>query len=106
MWTTVGGKLGIGGWFVKRKDKMPKVKAFLDEKVETLQKFQLRKLEWAIKELEKSEEMLTKWKVLEKAGIKERYVVDNYPKIEKILVCHGLSTDLLSSSISNINLTN
>jgi hypothetical protein len=47
-WTTVGGKLGISGWFTKRKDKMPKVKAYLDEKAETLQEIQARKLELII----------------------------------------------------------
>lgn len=34
LWTTVGGKLGIGGWFTKKKDKMPQVKAFLEEWVD------------------------------------------------------------------------
>jgi nuclear transport factor 2 (NTF2) superfamily protein len=99
LWNTVGGKLGIGGWFVKRKDKMQKVKAFLDEKVETLQEFQLRKLEWAIDELIKEGASVTKWNLLEKAGIKERYIANNYTRIKEILLRYGINIDLLLPSI-------
>lgn len=77
LWTTVGGKAGISGWFTKGEDKMPKVKTYLDEKVEALQEFQARKFEWVIEELLKENKSITKWKLLEKAVVKERYI-NNY----------------------------
>lgn len=95
LWTTVGGKLGIGGWFSKRKDKMPQVSAFLEKRVETLQEFQLRKLKWAIGELEKEGVMITKWKLLEKAGVKQRYVSDINDRVREMLNDKGYDTNLL-----------
>lgn len=98
-WTTVGRKLGVGGWLCKRRDKMPKVKAYLEEKVETLQEYQLRKLEWAIDELVKEGASITKWNLLQKAGIKERYIINNNTRIEEILLRYGIDIDLLSLPI-------
>lgn len=95
LWTTVGGKLGIGGWFTKRKDKMPQVKAYLEKKVETLQEFQIRKLKWAIAELELEGETVTKWKLLEKAGVKPRYVEEINVEIQEILCDYGVDKYLL-----------
>lgn len=85
LWSTIGGKLGIGGWFTKRKDKMPKVSKFLNKKIETLQEFQIRKIIWAISELEKEGEIITKWKLLEKAGVKPRYIAGIYERVRNIL---------------------
>lgn len=95
LWTTVGGKLGIGGWFSKRKDKMPQVRAFLEKKVETLQEYQIRKLQWAIDELEMEGETLTKWKLLEKAGVKPRYISDIRREVGRILEEKGGDSSLL-----------
>nr|WP_294487050.1 TnsD family Tn7-like transposition protein [uncultured Anaerosporobacter sp.] len=95
LWTNVGGKLGIGGWFTKRKDKMPQVRAFLEKRVETLQEFQIRKLKWAIDELEMEGETATKWKLLEKAGVKPRYISDIRKEVGRILEEKGCDSSLL-----------
>jgi hypothetical protein len=96
LWTTIGGKLGIGGCLVKRREKMPQIKAYLDKKIETLQEYQIRKIKWAIEELEREDETITKWKLLEKAGVKPRYIVDINVVIQEILCDHGVNRYLLS----------
>ena len=78
---------------------MPKVKTYLGEKVETLREFQLRKLVWVIDDLIKEGTSITKWNLLQKAGIKERYITINYPRIKEILFRHGINIDLLLPSI-------
>lgn len=95
LWTTVGGKLGIGGWLTKKKDKMPQVKAFLEQRVETLQEYQIRKLCFGIDRLEKEGEVVTKWKLLEKAGVKPRYIDSLKDNVRHLLIEKGYDADLL-----------
>jgi len=95
-WSTVGGKLGINGWLSKRKDKLPQVKAYLDSREETLQDFHIRKIKWAIEELEKEGLTITKWKVLEKAGVNARYIPAIKGRINKVLTEKGYDGDLLN----------
>lgn len=94
-WAIIGGKLGINGWFSKRKDKMPKVRNYLEPVEETLQDFQVRKIKWAIEELEREGSSIFKWKVLEKAGVKTRYVGDIKDRVSHILMGKGYDKDLL-----------
>lgn len=96
LWTTIGGKLGINGWFLKCKDKLPKVKAYLDSIEETLQDFDIRKIKWAIEELENEGVIITKWKLIEKSGVNIRYVADIKDKVSQVLREKGYDEDLLS----------
>ena len=95
-WTTIGGKLGINGWFSKRKDKLPKVKAYLDPIEETLQDFHIRKIKWAIEELESEGESISKWKLIEKSGVNVRYIADIKDRVRHLLSEKGYDEDLLS----------
>ena len=95
-WTTIGGKLGINGWFSKRKDKLPKVKAYLDSVEETLQDFHIRKIKWAIEELENEGLTITKWKLIEKSGVNVKYIADIRDRVSHVLKEKGYDEDLLS----------
>lgn len=51
-------------------DKMPKTKQFIEQVVETPEKFGERRIQWAINELEKEGEPLQWWRIIRKAGIR------------------------------------
>lgn len=72
-WSTIGGKLGVSGWLSKRKDKLPITKAYIESVMESITDFQVRKVEWAIDELEKQGKEFTKWNLIEMSGVKQRY---------------------------------
>lgn len=94
-WVSVGGKLGINGWFPKRKGKLPQVKEYLDMEVESLQTFRIRKIKWAIKELENEGESITKWKLIEKSGVNYRYISEIREIVSQELKRRGYEEDLL-----------
>ena len=58
-WTTIGSKLGISGWLSRRKDKLPLTTEYINSVVESLQEFQIRKIKWAVDELEERERCKT-----------------------------------------------
>lgn len=72
-WTTIGNKLGIGSWLSKKKDKLPLTKEYIESEIETLEDYHIRRIKWAISELEMEEQQITKWKLIEVSGVKQRY---------------------------------
>ncbi len=72
----IGSKLGIRGLLEKHLDKLPKTKAYLYSVKETNHDFRLRRIRWAVKELEKEGEELQMWKIMRKAGIREEYMAE------------------------------
>lgn len=72
----IGSKLGIRGLLEKHLDKLPKTKAYLDSVKETNHDFRLRRIRWAVKELEKEGEELQLWKIMRRAGVREEYVTE------------------------------
>ena len=66
----VGSELGIRSLLEKHLEKLPKTERYLNEQVENTTEFQLRRIEWAIKELN---DELKLWKILRKAGIRKEY---------------------------------
>lgn len=95
LWTTIGGKLGNCGIFIKSKEKLPLTKEYIEQQIETLQKFHIRKILWAIDELERENKSITKWKLLEKAGVKYRYINYIYVDISEALRNKGYDENLL-----------
>lgn len=57
------------GWIIKRRHHLPQTMAFLDQAVEGVEKFQLRRIHWAITELELDGGPVKAWKVMRKAGL-------------------------------------
>jgi transposase len=94
-WTTIGSKLGISGWLSKRKEKLPLVKAYIESQVETMEEFHIRKIKWAIDELEKQEKPMTLWNLAETAGVKPRYIESNNKEVREILISKGYSVDFV-----------
>src|SRR5690606_27007763 len=73
-WTTIGSKLGISGWLSKRKEKLPLTKAYIESELESLEEYHIRKIKWAIEELESQGKEITLWNLAETAGVKPRYM--------------------------------
>ncbi len=71
----IGSKLGIRGLLEKHLDKLPKTKTYLDSVKENNHDFRLRRIRWAVKELEKEGEELQLWKIMRKAGIRNIYQI-------------------------------
>ena len=82
----IGNKLGIRGLLEKHIDKLPKTKAYLDSVKETNRDFRLRRIYWAVRELEKEGVELQLWKIMRKAGIREEYQAKLIEEVVNLLV--------------------
>jgi hypothetical protein len=85
----IGSKLGIRGLLEKHLDKLPKTKAYLDSVKETNHDFRLRRIHWAVKELEKEGEELQMWRIMRKADIREEYQAKLMEVVTNLLVDIG-----------------
>lgn len=70
----IGKMLGILSLLEKHLDKMPKTKRYLESVVENKTDFQIRRIRWAARELEREGQEIKEWKVIRKANIREEYV--------------------------------
>ncbi len=95
-WTTIGSKLGISGWLSKRKERLPLVKAYIESQVESMEEFHIRKIKWAIDELEKQKKPMTLWNLAETAGVKPRYMEKVQEKIKEALEDEGYDANFLT----------
>lgn len=84
-WTTIGGKLGISGWLSKKKEKLPLTKEYIESELESLQEYHIRKIKWAVEELEMQGKEITLWNLVETAGVKPRYMEAISEKIQEII---------------------
>jgi len=64
----------------KHLDKLPRTRAYLDSVKESDRDFRIRRIKWAIQELEKEGQELKEWRILRKAGIRKEY--EKYIEIE------------------------
>ena len=67
----IGYLIGERALLEKKLDKLPLTKSFLHQKVETIEKFQHRRIYYAIKRSRAIGEVLVSWKILRDAGIKD-----------------------------------
>lgn len=67
----IGNLIGNRALLEKKLDKMPKTKAYLKSKVETVEQFQQRRIIYTIKEFRKRGEDIVPWKILRRSGIKD-----------------------------------
>lgn len=93
--TTIGSKLGISGWLSKKKKMLPLTNAYIDLKQESIREFQIRKIKWAVEELVNEGFEITYWRLLETAGVKERYIDSIEIEVEEILENKGFDRYLL-----------
>lgn len=85
---TIGGELGISGWLFRKKDMLPLCSAVIERNIESLEDYHLRVLRMATLQLTSEGVPVRKYAVLERAGVKARFI----PKLIGMLT----EEDLLS----------
>ena len=81
----IGANLGLKALLDKHLDKLPQTRAYLKSVTETVEDFQIRRVEWAVEELDKQGEEIREWKILRLAGLRENCSDRVRAKIEKVL---------------------
>lgn len=71
--SSIGSRIGIRPLLEKHLDKLPKTKRYLEGKTESIKDFQIRRLQWAIQELQDDGQDLSLWRIFRKAGIREEF---------------------------------
>ena len=66
----IGTTIGLKALLEKHLDKLPQTKAYLESVTETVEEFQNRRIEWAIRELDRRGEEKKDWKILRLAGLR------------------------------------
>lgn len=67
----MGAFLGMKALLEKHLDKLPQTKAYLESVTENIEDYQIRRIEWAVKELNYRGEEVKEWRILKVAGLKE-----------------------------------
>ena len=67
----VGTTIGLKALLEKHLDKLPETQAYLESVTETIEDYQIRRIEWALKELNSKGEEIKEWKILRLAGLRE-----------------------------------
>ena len=70
---TIGSNIGLRSLLEKHISKLPKTKAFLENTVESVRDYQIRRIKFAIKELQKEGDDLQLWRIYRKAAIRKEY---------------------------------
>jgi DNA-binding MarR family transcriptional regulator len=81
----IGSKLGIRALLEKHLDKLPRTKAYLDSVKESGRDFRVRRIKWAIRELEKEGQELKEWRIIRKAGIRKEYQENIEIELENLI---------------------
>lgn len=70
--STIGKKIGELGLIEKHLDKMPKTKDYINGVLESQHEHRIRKIKWAIRQLECEDRVIKAWVVLKMAGIRDK----------------------------------
>lgn len=70
--SSVGKRIGKLSLLEKHKDKLPVTMAILSNHLETVEQFQLRRIQWAAEQMQ-SEYPIKRWQLIRKAGIRPDY---------------------------------
>ncbi|WP_248928933.1 TnsD family transposase [Paenibacillus hamazuiensis] len=89
----IGLMIGRKALLEKHLDKLPKTSAWLQNVLESDEQFRLRKINWAIKELEQEGQELSVWRVLRKATIRIEHCP---PDIEELIRIQDYTSTTLS----------
>lgn len=71
--SSIGSKIGLRSLLEKHISKLPETKAFLENTVESVRDYQIRRIKYAIKELQKEGDDLQLWRIYRKAAIRKEY---------------------------------
>lgn len=69
----IGEICGEKALMEKHLDRLPETQDYLNSVTETEEQFRVRKIKWAIKELERDEIEILRWRILRKAGVRPEY---------------------------------
>ncbi|MEN6351256.1 MAG: TnsD family transposase [Syntrophomonas sp.] len=69
----LGKETGLLALLERHLDKLPKTKSYLDATTEELDGFRIRRIKWASKVLDDSEEEVKPWKIAKLAGLRPEY---------------------------------
>ncbi|KAB7668950.1 TnsD family Tn7-like transposition protein [Bacillus sp. B1-b2] len=84
--SSIGSMIGIRPLLEKHLNKLPKTKRFLKEKTESIKDFQIRRLQWAVKELQEEGRDLSLWRLYRKAGIRGNFEKELKEEATKLLI--------------------
>lgn len=74
-------RVGRRGWLLKRRHRLPMTMELLNHTIETIDEYQLRRIYWAISELERDGAPFKAWQVMRKAGLRS----SNLERINQLL---------------------
>lgn len=92
--SAIGSKLGIKGWLSKGYKNMPMINDYLKDQVETIKEFHIRRIKWALDEMEREEIDINKSKLIEISGVNNKYIMRMENEVRKILDDKGFDRDL------------
>ncbi|WP_226683446.1 TnsD family transposase [Sutcliffiella horikoshii] len=69
----IGRRMGRINLLYKYMHKLPKTKLLLENSLESIEQFQMRRIKEAVKKLTLSESVVKEWEVIRKAGLKPKY---------------------------------
>lgn len=72
--SAIGHAIGRKAILEQHLDKLPLTKAYLEQVIESDEKYRLRRINWAIEQLESKGKVIMKWEILRKAGIRPEFV--------------------------------
>ena len=84
--SSVGSRLGIRPLLEKHLSKLPKTRRYLEEQTESIKDFQMRRIKWALQELQKDGQYLSLWRVYRKAGIRELFQNELQEETIKLII--------------------
>lgn len=71
--SSIGSMIGLRPLLEKHLEKLPKTKSYLEDYTESITDYQIRRIHWAIQELQKEGQELQLWRIFRLAGIREEY---------------------------------
>lgn len=87
--SAIGSKLGIKGWLSKGYKNMPMINDYLKDRIETIEEYHIRRIKWAIDEMEREEIDINKSKLIEISGVNNKYIMRMENEVRRILEDKG-----------------
>jgi uncharacterized protein YjbK len=95
----IGRGLGKGSLLEKHLDKMPQTNGYIETGKENNREFHIRKIRWAIRELDEEGHEVVPWKIFRKAGIRGEYQKELEESLNN-LVKENLKNGIISNVLN------
>lgn len=69
----IGKRISELGIVKKHSQKVPLTTAFIQQVVETLEEFQIRRVKYVAEELRRDKELVLQWRIIRKAGLRPSF---------------------------------